>query len=84
MHELETCLDCSAILRTTQYTNVQRGSRDTIASFMKGVSGKHSSLHRKSEVFGFAIHIPPGVNTAPEQQVGAIGSLMVSASAGAV
>ena len=45
----------------------------SIAIFMKGVSWKDSSLHRKSEVFGFAIHIPTGVNTMPVQQVGANG-----------
>ena len=40
---------------------------------MRGVSWKDSSLHTKSEVFGFAIHIPTGANTVPVQQVGANG-----------
>lgn len=42
-------------------------SRKSVASFMKGVSPSDSSLHEKSEVFGFAIHIPTGVNTTPVQ-----------------
>lgn len=41
--------------------------RECIATFMKGVSPSDSSLHEKSEVFGFAIHIPTGVNTTPVQ-----------------
>ena len=40
---------------------------------MKGVSWENSSLHRKSKVFGFAIHIPTGVSTTPVQLVGASG-----------